>query len=204
MTVVTDGEGISLYLSFQEKGMPAKTAAKKLIEFLDEDRSYVKKLDCLQEIVLNLRYEGRHHTAKNLKQMGEVLNFFNGELMEHIKLEEEIAFPFIQKYIPRLDPFILLLSSQHEEFKRNLRKFEFWFNGLKTKFLKKDFDQSKLIEKVKETGNYLVYLLQNHLEEETRILYEVTEDTLRPEEKKELIQKIRNWHRMRAAELQGL
>ena len=172
--------------------MLSKAASKKIVAFLQEDYNYLERLNHLQDILVNLRYEGKHHIGKNLKCVGGVLKFFNGELMEHVELEEQTVFPFIRKYIPRLEPFILLLSSQHEEFKRNLRRFEFWLNELKTKAATNGLDQSKLIEKVKEAGNYLVYLLQNHLEEETRILYEVTEETLRPEEKKELIQKIRN------------
>lgn len=158
--------------------------SRNLEELLEDAAETLEKIERLREILTNLRYEGRHRLGKNLRQAEEVLDFFNGELMEHVDLEEGVVFPFIKNHIPKLEPLILLLSSEHEEFKRNLRSFEFWLNELAKG--RANLDHGRLIEKARETGNYLTYLLRNHLQEESEILYRVADQELRFSEKKEL------------------
>lgn len=164
--------------------------SKKLAEIIEEDSGdTLRKIEELREILVNLRYEGKHQLGKNLRQADEVLAFFNGELADHVKGEEKIVFPYIRNHIPRLEPLVLLLSSEHEEFRKNLRSFQFWLKELEKG--KGNLDHGKLVEKVRETGNYLTYLLQNHLEQETEILYRVADQELRTAEKKELVRRIR-------------
>ena len=171
--------------------MLTKTKApKKLAELLEgEETGTLQKIERLQEILVNLRYEGRHRLGKNLKEADEVLAFFNGELAEHVELEEKVIFPFVKSHVPKLEALILMLSSEHEEFRRNLRSFEFWLGELAKE--KANLDYGRLIEKVRETGNYLTYLLQNHLQEESEILYRVADQEFRSGEKRELVRRIR-------------
>lgn len=165
-------------------------ASKKLVEVIEGDtEETLQKIGELREVLVNLRYEGRHQLGKNLKQAQGVLAFFNGELVHHVEGEEEIVFPYLRNHIPRLEPLVLLLSSEHEEFKKSLRSFEFWLKQLEK--TQGNLDHGRLVEKVRETGNYLTYLLENHLEEETGILYRVAEQELRPSEKRELYKRIR-------------
>lgn len=172
------------------KAMLTKTrTSRKLGELLEDSAETLEKIERLQEILINLRYEGRHQLGKNLKQAEEVLDFFNGELMEHVDFEEEVIFPFIKSHIPKLEPLILLLSSEHEEFKKNLRSFEFWLNELAKG--KANLDHGRLTEKVRQTGNYLTYLLQNHLQEESEVLYRIADQELRSDEKRELERRVR-------------
>lgn len=164
--------------------------SKSLAEMIEgEGEDTLEKIHVLQDILVNLRYEGRHRLGKNLKEADEVLAFFNGELTEHVHLEEEVIFPFIKSHIPRLETLILMLCSEHEEFRRNLRSFKFWLGEVAKG--KSNLDHGKLIEKVRETGNYLTYLLQNHLQEESEILYRVADQELRSKEKKELCSRVR-------------
>lgn len=172
------------------RAMLTKTrASKKLVEVIEGDREdTLRKIRELREILVNLRYEGRHQLGKNLKAANGVLAFFKGELADHVEREEKIVFPFIQSHIPRLEPLILLLSSEHEEFRRNLRGFQFWLKELEK--TKGNLDYGKLVEKVREMGNYLTYLLENHLEEESGILYRVADQELRADEKRELERRV--------------
>lgn len=170
--------------------------SRSLRELLEDSAETLEKINELQEILVNLRYEGRHQLGKNLRQVEGVLDFFNGELMEHVEFEEEVIFPFIKRHIPKLEPLILLLSSEHEEFKRNLRSFHFWLKEFSRE--RGPLNHGKLIEKVREAGNYLICLLQIHLEEESEILYRVADQELRSNEKRELQKQIcrqRGWER---------
>ena len=171
--------------------MPVETkTSKKLVEILEGDyEETLEKIREFREILVNLRYEGRHRLGKNLREAREALGFFTGKLARHIEVEEKVVFPFLQRYLPKLDPLILLLGSEHEEFKKNLRSFQFWLKEAGGG--KNHLDHGRLLEKVRETGNYLTYLLQNHLQEESGILYRVAENELRPGEKRELVKRVR-------------
>jgi len=166
-------------------------ASKKLVEIIEGDtEDTLQKIEELREILVNLRYEGRHRLGKNLKEADEVLAFFKGELADHVDLEEKVIFPFVKSHVPKLEALILMLCSEHEEFRRNLRSFEFWLDELAKG--KVNLDHGRLMEKVRETGNYLTYLLQNHLQEESEILYRVADQELRSDEKRELERRVRD------------
>lgn len=166
----------------------------RLMKRLGEDtEGTLHKLDELQELLLHLRYEGKHLLGKNLKRGEEVSSFFEGELSRHMALEEEVLFPFLKNHLPRLEPLILLLTSEHEEFKRCLRTFRFWLKELSQN--KNPLSQGRILEEVKESGTYLTYLLESHLQEESGILYRVADEELRPGEKRELVRQAKQHKR---------
>ncbi len=162
---------------------------KKITEFLEDHHDEtLQKTRHLQDILIHLQYEGKPSFGKNLKQAREVLRFFEHEVSDHMGEEEKILFPFLQAHVPKLEPLISLLCSEHRTFKKNLGCFKFLLAELAKS--KSDMNRSKIMEKVKETGNHLTYLLQSHLEEESEILYRAADRELRKDEKRELASKI--------------
>ena len=158
---------------------------KKVADLLEESHAnIINKTNRLNDILTNLRYEGKSSLGRNLKEAREILNCFNQELLPHIKLEDETLFPFLETYIPKLESVIHLLKAEHEDFKMNLRSFEFSLKEIARD--NSDPKRAKTIEKIREKGIYLIYLLRNHIQAESESVYKLIDQELRPSEKKEL------------------
>ena len=161
-----------------------KVASKERVEILDHGHAQTfEKTDELREILTRLCHEGRVSLGKNLKEAREVLKFFKKELVDHVEKEEEAVFPFLETHLPKLQSAISLLRSEHEDFRRNLRRFQNWLAELSRK--RKGTGYGKIVEKAKESGTYLTYLLQNHLQIED-VVFRIADRELRREEKMEL------------------
>ncbi|MBI4372939.1 MAG: hemerythrin domain-containing protein [Candidatus Omnitrophica bacterium] len=165
-------------------------AINGLSEFLGEEHhSISQETDRFQEILTHLRYEGKACIGKNLKEVRETLKFFNSEVIQHMKFEEETLFPFLEVHIPKLESVIHLLHAEHEDFKRNLKSFE-----LSIRELEKDASEpndGKTLEKIRELGIYLIYLIRNHIQAENESVYKIINQELRPSEKQELKRRIK-------------
>lgn len=169
----------------------------RLEALLGEDHiETLAKAGHLQKILLHLQYEGKAARGKNLKQIDAVLRFFKHEVNGHMREEEKVIFPYLRRHVPRLEPLLSLLVSEHREFRRKIRILAFLGTRLAGPNL--HFDGTRAIEKLKETGNYLVCLLKGHLQEESEILYRVADRELRVNEKERLVKKVREgerrWH----------
>ena len=142
----------------------------------------------LQQILRNLRYEGKASLGRNLKEMRKVQSFFNEELDHHVRFEEETVFPFLKSHLPRLEPVIWLLRAEHQDFRLNLETFK----ARLEEFVRTKNEPARpaLLEKIQETGTYLIYLLRNHIRAESEYLYQTAERELRSEEKNRLIRKL--------------
>ena len=166
-----------------------KERSRSLLELLEEgDEETLQKTNRLQEVLTHLRYEGKASLGKNLKETDRLLEFFDKDLVEHVRLEEEIIFPYLASHIPKLGLLISLLRSEHTDFKRNLGEFKFWLGEMRKK--KNGPSLGKMIEKVKEAGIYLAYLLQSHVQEEGKILYDIASRELSSEERRDLVRKV--------------
>lgn len=144
----------------------------------------VDQIDRLHALITNLRYEGKLSLGKNLKELREVLSFFNRQLRKHMELEEEVIFPFLETHVPKLESLIRLLHLEHEDFETNLENIQFQIqNVLKTS---DELERGKIVEKIRERGTYLTYLLRNHIQEENGTVYKALTEELHPNEKKEL------------------
>ena len=164
-------------------------AKKETISFLRESHDdALENADRLHDLVTNLRYEGKFSVGKRLREVRKIIEFFNRELLKHVELEEEVIFPFLEAHIPKLESIINLLHAEHEDFKLNLENFQFQLLALLK--AKNDAERAKVIEKVREKGTYLTYLLRSHIHEENASVYQAIEQQLRQNEKKELERKI--------------
>jgi hemerythrin-like domain-containing protein len=168
--------------------------SRSLLELLEEgDEETLQKTNRLQEVLTHLRYEGKASLGKNLKETNELLLFFDRDLVEHVRREEEVIFPYLAAHIPKLGLLVSLLRSEHTDFRINLAKLKFWLRELRKN--KSGPSAGKMLEKVKETGIYLAYLLQSHVQEEGKILYDIASRELSLKERTDLARKI-GWRRL--------
>lgn len=162
----------------------------RILELIEEGHTEtLQKTDRLEEVLTNLRYEGKSSLGKNLREARELFDFFNEELIEHIAQEDEILFPFLKIHLPKLESVIGLLQAEHEDFRKKLEGFKFLLGEVKKE--DRESERVQLIEKIREQGTYLIYLLRHHIRAETEVIYKVAERELRPDEKEGLARQLR-------------
>ena len=157
--------------------------------FLSLERAHqktLKNLNCFSEILRNLRFEGRSQWSKNISRAGKLLLFFENKAVGHMRLEENALFPFLQSHIPRVQPLIDLLLSEHEDFRNSLKEMKQVFGCFK----KKKADTVQTIHALNAKAAYFTCLLRSHLWAESQVLYSVASKELRPDEKKLLAKKM--------------
>jgi len=163
-----------------------------LRSFLEEDHAgTLEKVNEFQNLLVNLQYEGKAWRGSNLKQIGGLLRFFKKEVGRHMRIEEEVEFPFLKTHLPRLECLIEFLSAEHREFRRNLRALEFLWAQLARN--SRASSHPKWMERFTGRAGYVANFLKGHLQEESKILYRVADRLLRSEEKRALVKKIRRW-----------
>lgn len=151
---------------------------------LHQDREGIlSESNALEDALQCLRYEGKVNIGKNINVADKKLGLLTEKILLHIKMEE-IIYSFLSVHVPKLDPLIRLLKAEHEEIKVDLEVLEFLLKEITQEKLESKRNQD--IEKLKDKGTYLVYLLRNHLRAETDSVYPVIQNELHEEERKEL------------------
>ncbi len=166
--------------------MPTKSKgpAGELEKMKDIHEELFEKVDRLNHALINLRYEGKANAGKNLKEAWEILCFFEKEVCVHVEAEEKFLFPFLEAHVPRLSPLSNLFQAEHEDFRKNLKRFRLALEDLYAE--KGNHGRSESIDKVKEVGTYLIYLLRQHLPAEEESVYKAVYRELHEEEREEL------------------
>ncbi|MBI4431841.1 MAG: hemerythrin domain-containing protein [Candidatus Omnitrophica bacterium] len=156
-----------------------------------------EQTDRLNTVLINLRYEGKTNLGKNLKEVWGILFFFEKEVCLHVEAEEKLLFPFLQAHVPRLEPLINLFHSEHEDFKRNLKRFRLAMEELCGE--NGDHHRAKRIDNVREIGTYLIYLLRQHMAAEEESIYKAVLHELHQGEREELEKLIASHRASKAA-----
>ncbi len=146
----------------------------------------IRRLDRFYEVIHRIRYEGKAHFGKNMSEGRELLNYFKQELTEHMREEEKKLFPYLSAHIPRLEPVIYVLGTEHEDLRKCLKELGVQFKSRQMVAAAR----AKTAAKIYELGTYLICLLRGHMSVESRSLYQVADHVLRPGEKKQLIEKL--------------
>ena len=166
----------------------SKKRRPRIVEVVEGDYCQtLEKARHFQEVLTHLQYEGKASWGKNIQRARSLANFLTHEMNGHMGKEEQVIFPFLESHIPKLESLISMLCMEHDDYKKNLASFKALLERLAKR---KSQDVDRLMDKLKEKGMYLIYLLQGHLQEETGILYKVAERELRENEKQELFQRI--------------
>ncbi len=173
--------------------MVLKTLSLKgVVAFFEKEyRDVVLRLDELQEATKNLQFEGKLFSGRNIQSIERVAAYLKNKLQQHIKLDEKIIFPFLETYVPKLEPILRFLRAERNEFKANLEEFDVLFT--KVKESKNRPDYFKTVGELREKGIYLVGLVRNHIQAENESVYKIIDQQLRDNEKKELLRRCRQF-----------
>ena len=146
----------------------------------DEHEEIFQKMNVLQSLLTNLRYEGKPRLGKNLKDVGKALAFLKEKTKKHFLLEEKVIFPFLETHIPRLNPVLRLFESEHQGFQCQLRNLEVSLKEASKKRVCPESGQSA--ERIRENGIHMIAFLRYHLQAENGTIYRSSEMDLRPDE----------------------
>ena len=156
--------------------------------FKDEKKAVFEKLDQLENALYSLQYEGKLFSSGHIKKAEEAVCFLKKKYAVHIRLDDRVIFPFLEKHIPGLRPVLLYLKAERREFQEGFKIFE------KTLLeLKKDNNsviRHKIIERLKDKGIYLICLVRSHIQLEEQSVYNSILQELHKGEKNALMQKI--------------
>lgn len=163
--------------------------SKQFIQTLHrEHQEILGHLDELHEALHGLQYEGKIAFGKHMKKIREAAAFLKKELVPHIKIDEEVIFPFLERHIPKLNAIILFLRGEHKEFAENLKSLENILAQVKESST--DDRQQKILTQLREKGIYMVCLMRNHIQTETAGIYKIMDEELRREEQQELMKSV--------------
>lgn len=164
------------------------SAGRTVYGLLEKDhKTTFKNLNLFYETLGKLRQEGKAGARRNLAQIGRLATFFQREIDGHMKEEERTLFPFLQSHIPRLEPMIYLLRSEHDDFRHCLKTLK----KVLAKCPARKGPGPVVMETLQDCGTYLTCLMRSHMWCESHSLYKAADEELRPSEKKELIREIR-------------
>ena len=173
-----------------------KNNSSELVRCLERShQETLLKTNGFYETLLKLRYEGKPSLGKNLRAADEVLKFFHGEHKQHMNCEENVIFPFLMIHVPKLESVIQVLRADHHDFKNKLQVFENLIAELAKD--RTDFDHAAVLEKIREVGTYMIYLLRSHNQFESSSIHKVMETQLHADEIEELQSKVENYNPQR-------
>ena len=162
------------------------TASYELAKVFSENyKPLGQDINRLDEALGAFRHEGRHQLGKNLNQMNAAVHSLKLRLTGLMRNEEEHLFPFIITHVPKFQPLIYLLLSEHEDFRKFLRRLAISLAALKKK--NEISESSRRIHNISEESLYLVCLLRNHLWMENDKIFEALRKELHASEKEKLV-----------------
>jgi len=147
-----------------------------------------EKLDQLENALYSLQYEGKIFSSSHINKAEEAVRFLEHKYAGHIKLDDCIIFPFLEKHIPRLSSVLLYLKAERREFQEGFKVFERTLSELKKG--NQDIIRYNLIARLKDKGIYLISLIRSHIQLEEQSVYESITRELHQDERNALIEKI--------------
>ena len=160
-----------------------------LWHFDKEKRLVLRKLDFLQESIQNLQYEGKASFQKNMRNIGQTVDYLKALFLRHMDLDDEVIFPFARAHVPRLEVMITFLNAERHELRSQLETFEVLFHHLTADTPWEEHE--RITGQLKEKGVYVVCVMRNHIQTESEGIYNVLDRELHGCEKKQLVRLIR-------------
>ncbi|MBI2094713.1 MAG: hemerythrin domain-containing protein [Candidatus Omnitrophica bacterium] len=162
------------------------------VDFLKEHHAQIDgEIAKFEESLRELRYSGGGTLPRHIRQLRQAMELFYLRLSRHVALEEQVFFPFMEKYVPRFEPMISFFKSEHESLRKN---HEAVASSLK-RFSRgrPDLNAGRELERLRGTATYLIYLLRNHAKVEDESIYKSANRDLNADEKAELARRIRDY-----------
>ena len=154
-------------------------------EVQSQDEEFLVKTEELERAWSYLVFEGKSSWVRNLKRLDGIRAYLSTDFIAHMKIEEEIIFPFINAHVPRMKYPILALCSDHDDFRRDIDIFGRQLEKLKA--TKTSQQRSEIVRLLHDTVIYLIHLLRHHVQIEKEGVFRVVNEELTASEKKELI-----------------
>ena len=165
---------------------------RQLIQTFEKNHaSLATEIDALHSVLHVFCHEGRAQFGKNMRRLDDAIRSLEVRLGFVSAYEEKCLFPFISVHIPRFEPLITLLGSEHEDFRRLLKGLGRSLSAFKQE--KEASLQLRSVQRIREEGMYLICLMRSHLWAETRNMYEALNRELRAEEKENLARRLQEF-----------
>jgi hemerythrin-like domain-containing protein len=161
----------------------------------DEDAEMLRKAKELDMTLNSLRHEGKYAWGQNLKKLSRILKYFDSDVARHMRVEEKVLFPFLRKHVPKLEFTLYLLKAEHADFEEKIKFLKKLIVRLKRKL--SGHECRNTLNEACATGVYVIYLLRNHVEVESRNVTEMARDCLKRDENKMLGERLSNYLRGR-------
>ncbi|MBI2909400.1 MAG: hemerythrin domain-containing protein [Chloroflexi bacterium] len=127
------------------------------------------KLQLLSDAVEATGWEDRPESANRL---GEVFQFFEGELRLHFRQEEEALFPALEKVVGRQGVIMAMLAEHQSLWRAVDALYE------KVDELKAADDRRKVARNIGLVAEHIVWLLRSHIDKENSMLFPLAERSL--------------------------
>lgn len=165
--------------------MQKRLSSRPVFQALEKDhRRSIRELNQFYEVLRNLRYEGKLHRGRNLELARRLTEHFRTELLEHMSQEEKVLFPFLNTYIPRLEPVVFHLSAEHADLRKTFKELQTAFARVRRATPER---LEELCVRIHERGVYLICLLRSHMSVESQTLYDAADHELRSPERERLL-----------------
>ena len=167
-------------------------SGQQLIQTFEKNHaSLATEIDALHSVLHVFCHEGRAQFGKNINRMDGAVRSLQARLNFVSVYEEKCLFPFISVHIPRFEPLVTLLRSEHADFRRLLKGLSASLTAFKKE--KEASRQLRSVQRIREEGMYLICLMRSHLWAETRNMYEALNRELRVEEKETLARRLQEF-----------
>jgi hypothetical protein len=145
-----------------------------------KDQEVLKVLDHFQHSLTCLSYEGKPLFGRNLRRTREEAGCLRKKLSEVFRVEDKAVFPFMEKHVPKLEPVIHALESDHRDLKGLCDIFDKRTRRLL--ILKSRTGKERLFREIKEGGAYMICFVRHHLETKRALIYKSVRRYLKEEE----------------------
>jgi hemerythrin-like domain-containing protein len=117
-----------------------------------------------------------------LPDLRESLRFFEDELPQHFRHEEQALFPVLARFIGRAGPIGAMLG-EHESLWRNVDEFTALVEGLEDAGCAVD---AEIARETARLAHHIIFLLRGHIDREDTMLFPLAERTLDERAKREV------------------
>ena len=165
--------------------MAKRSATTPFQLLVDAHLRVISQLKKLQETSAQLRCGA--HKKYPAEEMRKTLSRLERLTIPHMRLEEEVLYPYLETRIPRLAGPIQILQMEHDDFRKRIGILKGFLSAGKEAGVS-SFDSWHA--GVEQACLYIVTLLRNHVFQEDEILFKKARGILTTDESKTLSAKI--------------
>lgn len=155
--------------------------------FEKTEQGILVQIENLEKVLVHLRYEGKVHRGKNIKNAKQTMEALSKTLKKHRNFQEEIIFPYLLVHIPKHESVIQFLRLDHQTIRKSKVRLYRLLERLSEQ--KPDGLESKILG----LGIYLIYLVRHHIELERSSIHKAVKHELKLDEQMDVAKKAKDW-----------